>query len=155
MTNLAQAYFSAQRYKAARRALGAADRLAARLGADGIRARNRILLGELEALDGNTKLASDHWHDAIEISRRTQDSVVRFKAEFQLFKLAIDQRNMTAAQALGRRLSRMTPWISKSEPEVGEFLELFAIHRKPKQRGVARPQQSGSAPSNPAERGGL
>ena len=152
MNNLAQAYFSARRYKAARRALGAADRLATELGADGIRARSRILLGEIEAVDGNTRAASDHWHDAIEITRRTQDSVVRFKAEFQLFKLAIDQRNVIAAQALGRRLNRMSPWISKSEPEIGEFLQLFAIHRKPKQRGVAKPQQDGPARSNPVGR---
>ena len=66
--------------------------------------------------------------------------MVHFKAEFQLFKLSIEQGNLTAANALGRRLNRMTPWISRSEPEIAEFARLFAIHRKPKQRGVAKPQ---------------
>ena len=129
-----------RRYKAARTALGAADRLATELGADAVRSRSRVLLGEIEALEGHSKKASALWHDAIEIARRTRDTVVHFKAEFQLFKLSIEQGNLTAANALGRRLNRMTPWISRSEPEVAEFARLFSIHRKPKQRGVARPQ---------------
>jgi tetratricopeptide (TPR) repeat protein len=141
LNNLAQSYFDARRLKAARRALGAADRLASELGADATRARSRVLLGEIEALEGNSSKASALWRDALEISRRTRDTVVHFKAEFQLFKLSIEQGNLTAANALGRRLNRMTPWIARSEPEVPEFLRLFAIHRKPKQRGVARPQQ--------------
>jgi len=140
LNNLAQSYFNVQRFKSARRALGAAERLANEHGADSIRARSRVLLGEIEAVDGNPKKASELWRDAIEIARRTRDTVVHFKAEFQLFKLSIDQGNLTAANALGRRLNRMTPWISRSESEVTEFLHLFAMHRKPKQRGVAKPQ---------------
>ena len=91
-------------------------------------------------IEGNPKKASSVWHDAIEIAQRTRDTVVHFKAEFQLFKLSIEQGNLTAANAFGRRLNRMAPWISRSEPEIDEFLRLYAIHRKPKQRGVARPQ---------------
>ena len=140
LNNLAQSYFNVRRYKAARTALGAADRLATELGADAVRSRSRILLGEIEALEGRSKKASELWRDAIEIARRTRDTVVHFKAEFQLFKLSIEQGNLTAANALGRRLNRMTPWISRSEPEVAEFARLFSIHRKPKQRGVAWPQ---------------
>ena len=149
MNNLAQSYFSARRFKTARRALGAAERLATELGADAVRARSRILLGEIEALEGNLKKASTLWHDAIEIARKTHDTVVHFKAEFQLFKLSIEQGNLVAANALGRRLNRMTPWISHSEPEVVEFLRLFAIHRKPKQRGVARQQPERLVHRNP------
>jgi tetratricopeptide (TPR) repeat protein len=149
MNNLAQMYFNVRRFKAARRALGAAERLAIELGADSIRARSRVLLGEIEALDGNAKKASSLWHDAIEIARQTHDTVVHFKAEFQLFKLSIQQDNLTAANALGRRLNRMSPWISRSEPEVGEFLHLFAIYRKPKQRGVAKSQHERLASGNP------
>jgi tetratricopeptide (TPR) repeat protein len=149
LNNLAQSYFNVRRFKAARRALGAADRLATELGADALRSRSRILLGEIEALEGHSKKASTLWHDAIEIARRTHDTVVHFKAGFQLFKLSIGQGNLTAANALGRRLNRMTPWISRSEPEVVEFLRLFAIHRKPKQRGVAKPQSERTADGNP------
>ena len=115
LNNLAQTYFNARRFKASRRALGAAEHLAVELGADASRARSRVLLGEIEALAGNLTKASAHWHDAIEIARRTHDTVVHFKAEFQLFKLSIEQGNLTAANALGRRLNRMTPWISASE----------------------------------------
>jgi tetratricopeptide (TPR) repeat protein len=149
LNNLAQSYFDVRRFKAARRALGAADRLATDSGADSIRARSRVLLGEIEAIDGNLKRASTLWHDALEIARRTRDTVVHFKAEFQLFKLSIEQDNLTAANALGRRLNRMSPWVSRSEPEVAEFLRLFAIHRKPKQRGVAKPQPERLAGRNP------
>ena len=140
MNNLAQCYFDVRRLGAARRALGAADRLATAVGADAVRARSRILLGEIELLEGNAKKASAHWHDAIEIARRTRDSVVHFKAEFQVFKLSISQGNLTVANALGRRLIRMTPWIPRSEPEVAEFVRLYALHRKPKHRGVAKSQ---------------
>jgi hypothetical protein len=149
MNNLAQTYFRVKRVKAARRALAAAERLASELGAESVRARSRVLLGEIELLDGNIKKAADLWHDAIEIARRTRDTVVQFKAEFQLFKLSIVQGNLTAANALGRRLNRMTPWISRSEVEVTDFLALYAIHRKPKQRGVAWPQHERSSSGNP------
>ena len=149
MNNLAQCYFDVRRLRAARRALGAADRLATAMGADAVRARSRILLGEIELLEGNAKKASRHWHDAMEIARRTHDSVVHFKAEFQVFKLSISQGNLTAANALGRRLNRMTPWIPRSEPEVVEFVRLYALHRKPKQRGVAKSQLEYPASGNP------
>ena len=151
LNNLAQTYFDVRRFQAARRALGAAERLATQSGADAIRARSRVLLGEIEVLAGNPKKAAELWHDAIEIARRTRDTVVHFKAEFQLFKLSIEQGNLTAANALGRRLNRMAPWISRSEPEVLDFLRLFAIHRKPKQRGVAGPQHAHVVISNPRQ----
>jgi transcriptional regulator with XRE-family HTH domain len=140
LNNLAQFYFDAKRFKAARRALSAADRLARDLQADSIRARVRILLGEIESIDAHHEKAASLWHEAVEIARQTHDSVVHFKAEFQLFKLAILQSNATIVNALGRRLDRMTPWISRSEPEVDEFRLLYAIHRKPKQRSVAARQ---------------
>jgi tetratricopeptide (TPR) repeat protein len=149
MNNLAQTYFSAGRVKAARRALSAAYRLATELGAESTRARSRILLGEIEALEGNPRKAAALWRDAIEIARSTRDTFVHFNAEFQLFKQSIDQGNLTAANALGRRLNRMTPWLSRNEPELIEFLRLYAIHRKPKRRGVAAPQHEHLASSNP------
>lgn len=150
LNNLAQSYFNVERFKAARRALASADRLAAELQADSIRARSRILLGEIELLDGNQSKASSLWHEALDIARRTHDSVVHFKAEFQLFKLAVDAGNRTLVNALGRRLERMTPWISPSESEVSEFRRLYAVHRKPKQRSVASLQLDVLVPRNPS-----
>lgn len=149
LNNLANSYFNVRRLKAARRSSVAADKLAAELGADSIRARSRIMLGEIEASEGNAKKAAALWHDALEIARKTRNTVVHFKAEFQLFKLAIEQGNSTAVNALGRRLDRMAPWVSRSESEVGEFHRLFAVHRKPKQRGVAAPQHADAATGNP------
>jgi tetratricopeptide (TPR) repeat protein len=151
LNNLAQSYYNVERFKAARRALGAADRLASELKADSVRSRSRILLGEIELLDGNHSRASALWHEALEIARRTHDSVVLFKAEFQLFKLAITLGNKTVVNALGRRLERMTPWISPSEPEVSEFRQLYSIHRKPKQRSVAQPQLEPPVSRNPTK----
>jgi tetratricopeptide (TPR) repeat protein len=148
MNNLAQCYFDAGRYRGARRALSAADRLATKSSADAVRARSRVLLGEIEAIDGNPTKASALWHDAMEIARRTRDTVVHFKAEFQVFKLLIAQGNSTAANAFGRRLNRMRPWISRSEPEVVEFAQLFELHKKPKQRGVAKSQHEHPAGGN-------
>ncbi|HEX4824572.1 MAG TPA: helix-turn-helix transcriptional regulator [Candidatus Polarisedimenticolaceae bacterium] len=140
LNNLAQSYFDLRRFQAARRALRSADRLAATLDADSIRSRSRILLGEIELLENRPARASALWHEALEIARTTRDAVVHFKAEFQLFKLAIEHDNKTVLYALGRRLDRMAPWISPSEPEVPEFKRLYAIHRKPKQRSVAGSQ---------------
>ncbi len=149
MNNLALIYFDVRRLNAARRALGAAYRLATELGADSVRARSRILLGEIEALEGNPKKASALWHEAMEIARRTRETLVQFNAEFQLYKLSIEQGNLTAANALGRRLNRMAPWVSRSESDVVEFQRLYAIYRKPKQRGVATVQPDRPAGRNP------
>jgi len=60
-----------------------------------------------------------------------------------------------AANALGRRLNRMRPWISRSESEVAEFTRLFAIYRKPKQRGVAGAQHKRPAGRNSESLNGL
>jgi tetratricopeptide (TPR) repeat protein len=140
LNNLAQSYFNLGRISAARRAIQSAERLASDLNADAVRSRSRILLGEIEVLNGDQPKAAALWHDALEIARRSHDSVVHFKAEFQLFKLAVMQRNNTVTNALGRRLERMSPWIAPTEPEVAEFRALYLIHRKPKQRSVAARQ---------------
>jgi tetratricopeptide (TPR) repeat protein len=149
MNNLALSYFGARRFKAAARASMTANKLASKIGADAVRSRSRLMLGDLAALDGDLKRASALWHDALEIARRTRESVVIFDAEFRLFKLSIQQANPTVTQALGRRLNRMTPWIPHGEAEIEEFLRLYAIHRKPKQRGVAGAQLGDFAASNP------
>jgi tetratricopeptide (TPR) repeat protein len=74
LNNLANSYVSVRRLKAARRSAIAADKLATALGADSIRARSRIHLGEIAVLEGNAKQASVHLHDALEIARRIRDS---------------------------------------------------------------------------------
>jgi len=142
LNNVAQIYFLLGRIRAARRSLAASDRLATKLDAHSVKSRARLLLGEIAHHEGNRDVAARLWHESLEIARKSHDSVVLFKAEFQLFKLAIETRSTTSVNALGRRLSRMTPWIPKDEPELAEFRQLYAIHRKPKQRSVARSQQA-------------
>jgi tetratricopeptide (TPR) repeat protein len=149
LNNLAQSYFNLGRYRAARRAIASAEKLAVELNADAVRSRSRILLGEIEMLGGDHAKAAALWHDALEIARRGHDAVAHFKAEFQLFKLAIVQENKTVVNALGRRLDRMSPWIAPTEPEVSAFRALYAVHRKPKQRSVAASQLPRHAERNP------
>jgi len=139
MNNLAGVYLDAGRVKAARKAAVAAERLATSLGLDSTRARARVLLGQIEAKAGNSKKAASLWLDAITIARKTRDSVVQFNAEYELYKMAIENGHLTAAHALGKRLNRMTPWVSHGETHAEAFLKLYAVHRKPKQRGVATP----------------
>ena len=91
-------------------------------------------------------------YDTIEIARRTHDTVGAFqRRSFSSFQWRLDRAGAPdGRQRLGRRLNRMmTPWISGSEPEVVEFRRLFAIHRKLKQRGVAKPQLDRIASGNP------
>jgi transcriptional regulator with XRE-family HTH domain len=139
MSNLASTYIDAQRFRAARTAALAAERLATQVGAQSTRARSRILLGQIEAHEGRTKKAMALWNDAADIARGTRDSVAQFNAELELYKLSIARGHLVAANALGKRLNRMTPWISHSEAAVPEFLRLYAIHRKPKQRSGPPP----------------
>jgi tetratricopeptide (TPR) repeat protein len=143
LLNLASDYRAIGRLGAARRSIRAAERLEQELGTSRA-ARIEFMLGELELAEGRQKAASAHWLKAVEIARENSDRYVQFKADFQLFRLAIENRNATVLNSLGRRLSRLVPWIRSSEPDVAEFRRLYALHRKPKQRGVAHTQHSGS-----------
>jgi tetratricopeptide (TPR) repeat protein len=140
MANLANAYFNAERFGAARRALEVAFRIATASGNEGTRSRSKILLGEIEALQGRRSKAVSLWHDALDIAKKAHDRVAAFKAEFQLFKSALDEGHATAANAFGRRLNRLWPWIPLGEVEVGQFRELWSRHRPKRKRGFARAQ---------------
>jgi tetratricopeptide (TPR) repeat protein len=139
LLNLANDYATANRWGAARRAIQSAQKLERELGTSRA-ARVHFLLGEIELAEGRPDKATSHWLKAVEIARENTDRYVQFKAEFQLFKRAIASKNATVLNALGRRLNRLAPWISSSEPDVAEFRNLYATHRKPKQRGVAASQ---------------
>jgi tetratricopeptide (TPR) repeat protein len=140
MSNLANAYFHAGRLGASRRSLGVAYRIATDASVDGIRARVQILLGEIEATEGRQQKARGLWLEALEIAKKAHDRVACFKAEFQLFKNALDSGNATAAGAYGRRLNRLWPWIPPDEPEVSEFRALWLQHRPGRRRRVAGSQ---------------
>jgi tetratricopeptide (TPR) repeat protein len=144
MANLASAYVNANRLGAARRAVDVAFRLATQTGSDGTRARMRILLGEIESLGGQKERAVPLWLEALEIAKRSHDRVAAFKAEFQLFKHALDEGHTTAANSFGRRLNRLWPWIQPGEDEVGQFRQLWVAHRPRRGRRVATSQRRNS-----------
>jgi tetratricopeptide (TPR) repeat protein len=144
MANLANAYFNAERFGAARRALEVAFRIATESGNEGTRSRSKILLGEIESLQGRRSQAVTLWLSALDIAKKAHDRVAAFKAEFQLFKNALGEGHATPANAFGRRLNRLWPWIPSSEPEVSEFRELWSRHRPKRRRVVAKAQHPSS-----------
>ena len=143
LLNLASDYARVRRMGAARRAIHSAQKLEQELGTSRA-ARIDLLLGDIELIEGRPTRATAHLLKAVEVAKANHDRFVQFKAEFQLFKIAVDNGNTTALNALGRRLSRLAPWIPSSEPDVAEFRRLYAQHRKPKQRGVAASQHGRS-----------
>ena len=121
LNNLAQAYFDLNRYRAARSAIYAAQRIMAPLNQDRSLALGKILLGEIEALEDRTRAAEKHWRDAVAIAKNLNDRTLRFKAEFQLYKLASDEGNQPVARAIQRRLLKLSPWLPADTPELSEF----------------------------------
>ena len=119
--NLAQVYFDLERYRAARSSLNAAENIARPLEQRRALALGRILLGEIEALEHRPQLAKKCWKEAVAIARELNDKVLRFKAEFLLFKQAREDGNAAVARALGRRLLRLSPWLPCNVPELSEF----------------------------------
>jgi hypothetical protein len=87
-------------------------------------ALNRILLGEIEALQERSSMAEQHWKEAAAVAKRLHDRPLAFKAEFLLYKLAKQQGNLPTARALQRRLRRLTPWLPPDTPELVEFKQL-------------------------------
>jgi tetratricopeptide (TPR) repeat protein len=139
LLGIANDYAEGGRLGAARRAIQSAQKLEREFGISRA-ARIEYQLGELEFAEGRSAKASSRWLAAVELAKENSDRYIHFKAEFRLFKLAVRNGNATVLNALGRRLSRLAPWMAPTEPDVAEFRELYARHRKPKQRGVARAQ---------------
>ena len=140
LMNLASLYVDLGRFGASRRAIEAATRIERKLGISRCSARLEIVSGELAMKEAKPELALSHWHEAVRLAKSQNDRIAQFKAEFLLFQHAVETKNETVLNALGRRLSRLAPWIPNSEPEVEAFASLYAKNRKPKQRGVARSQ---------------
>lgn len=149
LSNLAQAYFNLRRYTSARRALEAAERMAAPLKSDRIRARVRILLGEIEELENRPEKAAALWREAVHLARELKDRVTQFKAEFLLYRQAITLGNRLTARALERRLQRMSPWISKDVVELNEFTKLAAHQTQRHPKRVSFLQHGSASASNP------
>lgn len=121
LNNLAQVYFDLRRYRASRRSLEAAERIARPQGMKRVLALGRILLGEIEVIEDRLRLATTYWKEAVSLAKDLNDKVLRFKAEFLLFKQAREEGNAAVARALGRRLLRLSAWLPHNVPELTEF----------------------------------
>ena len=124
LVNLAQVYFDQSRFRAARRAILSADRIASERDAKRSLALGRVLLGEIEARNGQGAKAVRLWRDAIRIAKANNDHVVRFKAEFQLYKYALQTGDPSTADSMARILRRRAGWVPKDIEEVDEFKSL-------------------------------
>jgi tetratricopeptide (TPR) repeat protein len=124
LVNLAQAYFDQQRLRTAKRALAAAERLGLKHHAHRSRMLTRILLGEIALKEGREETAVGLWREAIRMAKATNDHVSRFKAEFQLYKHAVESGDSNTAASLSRLLTRRSNWIPRNVEELGEFKAL-------------------------------
>jgi len=124
LNNIAQVYFDLGRYDGAKRSLAAARKLALAGQQRRVLALGRILLGEIDILEGRGDFAREHLTEAVTIAKDLNDRVLRFKAEFQLFRLAGRVGDVTTQRTLARRLRRLQAWLPQQVPELTEFLSM-------------------------------
>ena len=134
MNNLAQVMLDLGRLRASRRLLLAAARLAGPLEQHRSLALTRILLGEIDSMEHRDDLATKRWKEAAETAKRLNDKILRFKAEFLLFRQAREQENYPVARSLQRRLQRLSNWVP------GETYELKAFRQMTVKGGYRLPR---------------
>ncbi|MBZ5639873.1 MAG: helix-turn-helix domain-containing protein [Acidobacteriia bacterium] len=140
LLNIASTYFDQSRYRAARLAAVAAERIAAPLGMDRIRALLRILLGEIAEAENHSSLAVERWLEAADIARKVRDKILQFKAGFPLFRHLLAKGDETTARALERRLLRLSAWVPDNLEELTSFRQLSRANQPPRSRRVSRTQ---------------
>lgn len=129
LNGLAQIHFDLGRYRAARRALRVAEKIAAPSGRRRIRARIRILQGRIEAREDLDELAESRWREAAAIASGLGDKILRFKAECPRLEQALRRGNHPAARAISRRMSRLENYVPASTPELREYRRLVSSNR--------------------------
>jgi transcriptional regulator with XRE-family HTH domain len=150
LMNLAQTYFDAKRLSSARRAIRSAERLAVAVEHHGVRVRARILLGEIESLEGKTSEAADRWHEAVGIAKNVRDRILQFKAEYRLFEQAVELENSNVAASLERRLRKLSFWVPQHVDELQSFRRACARKRNASGKRVASAQRPHSHGRNPS-----
>lgn len=121
LSNLAQVFFDLGRLGAAKRSLAAAIKLAVRLDQPRVQALSNILLGEIDSAEHRETHATRRWREAADIARKLDDKVIRFKAEYFLYKQAQANGNRPVARSLQRRLRKLAHWIPDDTPELLDF----------------------------------
>ena len=124
LLNLAQVYFNVGRLRSSKRALAAAERIAVAHDLLRDRALARVLSGEIAIREDEPSKALLLWREAIDIARKLHDPVVRFKAEFQLYKHAVDSGDTSSASSMKRLLRRRASWVPDNLEELREFKRL-------------------------------
>ena len=136
-------YFRMRRYSAARRALAAAQEIASALGQQRTLAHIQLTLGDLAAANGQGSHATSHWRNGLKLANELRDHELKFRAEFRLFKKALDEGDVAVAEPLARRLRKLSPWVPAESEELKHFRILYSPPRA-RARTVARPQRSAS-----------
>jgi len=124
LLNLGHCYFHLEQNRSARRALISSLRAGRRMGLRRERALAGILLGLLDERENRTARAGQRWREAVLTAKAVNDKSLRFRAEFYLFRQALQSNNAPAARAMRRRLSRLAPWLPTRVEELAEFRRL-------------------------------
>ena len=134
---LAQCHFEMKRYSAARRTAEASRTLSRRLDRPRSYALSLILLGELDELDKKPATAMRRWKQAAEIAKKISDKELRFKADFVMYRRALQTGDQPIARAILRRLRRLAPWIPADNHELTVFKSLVSGDSAPSQQSVS------------------
>ncbi|HEX5042528.1 MAG TPA: helix-turn-helix transcriptional regulator [Candidatus Polarisedimenticolaceae bacterium] len=136
-------YFRMRRYSASRRALAAAQEVAVPLGRQRTLAHIQLTLGDLALANGQVDHAAAHWRNGLHIAHTLRDHELKFRAEFRLYRKALEDHNLDIAEPLARRLRKLSPWVPSEIEELKAFRTLYTPPRA-KRRQVARSQRTAS-----------
>ncbi len=143
LLSIGDLYLELGRHSAARRALAAAQDIAEPLGQQRTLALVQLTLGDLLRRLNNQQQAQTHWRAGLRIAHELRDYGLKFKAEFRLFKQAVENHDDTVSQPLARRLRKLLPWVPADAVELREFRALYQPPRA-RPRRVAPAQRSAS-----------
>lgn len=140
LLSIGDVYLRLKRNSAARRALSAAKAIAEPLGQQRTLAHIELTLGDLLKQSDMTDQARIHWRNGLRTAHELRDQGLKFKAEFRLFKQALEDNDASIAEPLARRLRKLLPWVPSDAEELKEFRALYHPPRA-KPRIVARAQR--------------
>jgi tetratricopeptide (TPR) repeat protein len=141
LNNIAQVYIDMGRYRAARRALDAAEQLARPASLNRMLTNTKILAGILESRQGKHALAQRHWAEAIELAKSTDDRIALFKAEFYLLEDLRSAGDSSRAALIEGRLRRRLPWMTEDMPEAAQFRQRYPARKVARRNSVVGTQR--------------
>jgi len=148
LNSLAHCFLQLKRHRAAQRALEASRRLSEELDQQRSLAITQMMLGEIDEFHKKHELATKRWKEASHIARRLNDRILRFKAEFSLFKQALAVDDAPRVRSIQRRLNRLAPWVPPGTEELAAFRALLDGGHVFIQQRVAKSQPPNASPNN-------